>query len=521
MLFDVIIHNVNAVSARADLDQCGDETTFGHNGFGEPGSGLWSRLTGKPGVTKGGQTVIVLDRSWMRPRAYSHRHKLHTPPNGFTSAQGPCEARRIAEMIKPMVEKEPQVQGVKKLFQDYPHFTWDNHFSGDQIMDWLGENGFSATMTCRRNRLPKDIPGMYWNKEITGVNDRSKAARFVHPITAVKVFKFPSTDAAKRKSYTRCHVSFQSTSSCNLSTVNALNVVKADIRKKNRGRGNNKRTWGIEMNDARDLYLGSYGKIDSLDHMIKNTALFYRSWKYWHSAMLHAKALACVVAYDMYLECCEGGLDPVWKMKPVDYWTFRDKLATGLLRYNPKNRKFPGDSKMRVATKQRSGYRSSPTESSSVPSQRVVEREDNVSYEQLQDALTDSNGSKARICGDLDLFTKHWNAMDMKKHGTNCAVCGIPAYSACSICGVTLHHPGSNRSKQNKPPKGANCFLDYHNKTFYGLAKCDCVLIPGQLAKRKANWEYPIKRVKKAQAKYINDLEMAGEPPVYEKGGSI
>jgi hypothetical protein len=56
------------------------------------------------------------------------------------------------------------------------------------------------------------------------------------------------------------------------------------------------------MNDARNLYLGSYFRIDVIDHLIKNAKLFYRSWKYWHSPMLHGKGMVVAVAYDMYLE---------------------------------------------------------------------------------------------------------------------------------------------------------------------------------------------------------------------------
>ena len=57
-----------------------------------------------------------------------------------------------------------------------------------------------------------------------------------------------------------------------------------------------------DRNEQRAQYLfASYYRIDCMDHMIKNARLFYRSWKYWHSPMLHEKAMAVVVAYDMYL----------------------------------------------------------------------------------------------------------------------------------------------------------------------------------------------------------------------------
>eukprot|EP00957_Ditylum_brightwellii_P210060 15364525-Ditylum_brightwellii.AAC.2 len=52
------------------------------------------------------------------------------------------------------------------------------------------------------------------------------------------------------KSYQCVHVSFQSTSSWNFSTLNALNKCKTTAMIRSRGRGGSKRYWGIEMNEA-------------------------------------------------------------------------------------------------------------------------------------------------------------------------------------------------------------------------------------------------------------------------------
>ena len=152
------------------------------------------------------------------------------------------------------------------------------------------------------------------------------------------------------------HVSFQSTSSCNISTVNALNTCELDVQKRSRGVDKNKRIWGIEMNPARQLYLATYSRIDSIDNLIKNFNIKYCSWKYWHSPMLHGMGLAIVTAYDIYLEVCEGKLDQDWKVEnPVDFWTFRDLLSTQMLEYDPKNCKYIGDTAMRPCTSQKKG----------------------------------------------------------------------------------------------------------------------------------------------------------------------
>ena len=73
-----MVHNCNAISLYAEENQTVDETTWGHAGFGEAGSGLTGRLMNKK-VNKGGQTTIMSDSRRFRPRAYIHRHKMHDP----------------------------------------------------------------------------------------------------------------------------------------------------------------------------------------------------------------------------------------------------------------------------------------------------------------------------------------------------------------------------------------------------------------------------------------------------------
>jgi len=71
-------------------------------------------------------------------------------------------------------------------------------------------------------------------------------------------------------------VSFQSTSSCNFIGVNSLNSVDMYVTPKERGRKQHKRHWAIEMNEARQLYLSTYGAVDRMDHYIKNCYMGYR-----------------------------------------------------------------------------------------------------------------------------------------------------------------------------------------------------------------------------------------------------
>lgn len=122
-------------------------------------------------------------------------------------------------------------------------------------------------MTCRRDRLPREVPSRYWHKEKTNTETRSRVARFEKPIVAIKRIGEHSLLQL---------TSFQSTSSCNIYSVNAHNSINLYAHTRERGRGANKRNWAIEMNEARSLYLKTYGQVDRMDHLIQNCNMHYR-----------------------------------------------------------------------------------------------------------------------------------------------------------------------------------------------------------------------------------------------------
>ena len=66
--------------------------------------------------------------------------------------------------------------------------------------------------------------------------------------------------------------------------------------------------------------------------MKKNTGNRFISWKYWHSPYLHAMP--------MYNECCDGYLDPSWKVELKDHMSYAEFLMTlseEILTYDPRN----------------------------------------------------------------------------------------------------------------------------------------------------------------------------------------
>ena len=134
-------------------------------------------------------------------------------------------------------------------------------------MDWICGNVSGATMTCMRDKLPGEIGGTYHHKKKDSF-DRIKVARLFNIFVATNnkekiVEKRTGNDGENvgevvSKAFKRVHVSFQSTSSCKTSTLNALNYCKTSAIIRTRGQFDNRRYWRIEMNEAHQIYLGTY-----------------------------------------------------------------------------------------------------------------------------------------------------------------------------------------------------------------------------------------------------------------------
>ena len=90
-----------------------------------------------------------------------------------------------------------------------------------------------------------------------------------------------------------------------------------------------------------------------------------------------------------------------------------------------------------------------------------------VSYSQYMETKRHKNP----FC-DLALFQKHQLSISSHKHAKNCAVCKLPAYKKCTICGVSLHNNDSRGAA-----KGKNCFLEWHDELHFGLCYADRHLV--------------------------------------------
>jgi hypothetical protein len=168
-------------------------------------------------------------------------------------------------------------------------------------------------MTCRCNHLPKSAPRKYFNFiKAAAVNARSNVAQIEQPIIAVKYVKHQNSDTVTEKmDYLLCHVSFKSSGGINISTVNALSSVDLYVNKRNKSRGPQKRTWGIEMNEAQETYLKHYRVVDKIDQMLLGWDLTYRSWRWWHAPTRHVKAIAMSIFFvpSMFQRYCGSRIE--------------------------------------------------------------------------------------------------------------------------------------------------------------------------------------------------------------------
>jgi hypothetical protein len=202
--------------------------------------------------------------------------------------------------------------------------------------------------------------------------------------------------------------------------------------------------------------------------------------------MLHAKAMAIVVAYDIYKELAEGGQDEDWmlddKPGPVDFYTFRETLARQMLAYNPKDLKYLGDEKFRsntVLTKSKRARSPAPTAVVAADGAITVTTA-GVTASQLK-----HHGSQNRMCGFLGDITEHYaycQALDEKKKLT-CAFCGKLTYQYCGLCEVALH----KFPKEDIGDGITSCFFRWHDTGCFGLARNDFRITN----KKQKDWSFP------------------------------
>jgi hypothetical protein len=133
LVWDVMTHNMNQLIDKGGLDLTVDETTWPNSSYAD----IQGCLQGKK-TDKGGQHVLLL-----YSKAWNPCHKFFEVEQPFT-ATSPAEVKRLVDMITPLVvgtTKDPTGKR-KQLFSKCIHIAMDNHFSGDEVLRYLGEGSW-------------------------------------------------------------------------------------------------------------------------------------------------------------------------------------------------------------------------------------------------------------------------------------------------------------------------------------------------------------------------------------------
>lgn len=364
--------------------------------------------------------------------------------------------------MKNLIDGSEYVVPVKKIYPKRPHITADNHFSGENVMSFLGESGFGMTVTCRRDRFPPGLKNYFNHEKVASTDRRTRVARFEQPIIAVKRVQ----GDGDKKPYYRTFVSFQSTGATNIAGVNNLPSLTLYVQPKYRGTKKNKFAWATEQNEAREIYLNHYHGVDNMDHMIKTAANTFISWKYWHAPYLHAMTIGVIAAYDMYLECSEGLLDAEWKVAKrniMSFSQFRLRLSEQMLTYDPRNDMYPGDDKFRRSTQVHKARRKSSKDCSA----EELFPETGVTIKNLRAA-------KERICTNMEQAMNHFEAIKKATNAGACEVCGSSTYWRCVVCKKYM----CLFNKRNWT--GGKCAFLFHSEKYFGLSRSDYLDVVGK-----------------------------------------
>jgi hypothetical protein len=153
--------------------------------------------------------------------------------------------------IKDLLYRKEYTVPKKKIYAKHPHITDDNHFSGQNVTDYIGKNGFSITTTCCRDCFPKGLKDYFHHEKVPSHDKRTRVAQFEQNIFAVKRVGKDND----KKAYTKTFVSFLSTGTTNISGVNNLLSLTLYIQLKYRGAKKNKFAWATEQNEGREIYI--------------------------------------------------------------------------------------------------------------------------------------------------------------------------------------------------------------------------------------------------------------------------
>ena len=239
------------------------------------------------------------------------------------------------------------------------------------------------------------------------------------------------------------------------------------------GKGGERRQENMEYWEKQSpgyIYLSHYSGVDSADHMIKNAAIRFTSWWYWHAPYLHVLSMGVVAAYDMYNQCCDGTLDTSWeidKSRRLSFSAFCQKLYHSRclnMTHRNWNIRAIRNSDTRLVTQVNKKRQSLQLERRN-HNKLITYDKGGINMANFQKAMMTERLSHGN---DLNKLSVHLQCIEKKTNQMTCEVCGERTYWKCIPCNSAICTTDGRRGWN-----GGKCALTFHNPVFWGLARCD------------------------------------------------
>ena len=415
------------------------------------------------------QWAALVD-SWYTGRlfAVTNRHKkdkTQAQLDGDISGQpGPAEVLELWNQLDPDTVK---CKGTPSMTTTADNYFVDQKF-GEYLNKCTDESQFMATRAkgeaapgCAKF-VHRKTPGRSSSAQ-RGQTDR---LRMLSPIVVVQ-------DEA-----TVAQTSFMSQGICNFFTKGIARTFRTYYQRKSRGKGEQKRSWGAAMNEAREFYLQTYGRIDNAGQAIKflRVATVSRS-RHHNNAIDFWKAFQTIFGrslHDEYLtEHAEGnGHGAVAVMETDEYWLM---LARRMMAYDPRDGMYPHclttaaceKNNQRVRGKAGKSGKTRAAEAAAVADMKGKKGHFNIPPHGVRFASTVSAFLKGHGCEPITVASKKPQAKKAKRKRPpttqKCYACGNPVRTQCTTCKVPLHFFTSGKDPADGNLKYKTCFSNWHD----------------------------------------------------------
>jgi hypothetical protein len=147
----------------------------------------------------------------------------------------------------------------------------------------------------------------------------------------------------------------------------------------------------------------------------------------------------------------------------MSYSVFRQNLSQQMIEYDPSELKYEGDEVARVNTQVNKKRKSLKSEERFRKKIKYDEGGMNMSnFQKVMETERFSHGN------DLNKLALHLESIKKKSNKMTCDVCGENTYWKCLKCNIALCTTDGKRHWN-----GGKCALNFHNPSFWGLARCD------------------------------------------------